>query len=280
MKRGFSILILTLALSAIFVGGCGATAVPPTATPKPTNTAQPTSAPTRDVVHEGISFSYDASLASDVMIETTPPMELLDGGGGILPEHVEFSFDGYILPDSSHRPYIQVYPLSGLDPAVDDAWTIAERLKQLLAERPEGMPEAASSLPVLPLLGARQEMNAQIKYVDFENGMGVRFLTQFAHGTANVPIHNRGMVFSFQGTTADGRYYVAALLPVSHPVLPATAADAAEESYRDGFPAYIGRTEQQLNTQNDASFFPDLTLLDAMIASLSVHPTSLPSVSK
>jgi hypothetical protein len=88
------------------------------------------------------------------------------------------------------------------------------------------------------------------------------------------------MVYSFQGTTADVLYYVAALLPVSHAALPATAADAADESYRDDFPAYVSKVEKQLNAQDDSGFFPNLALLDAMIASLSVHPTSFPSVSK
>jgi hypothetical protein len=293
MKRKLSVLILMFVPCMVFVGGCATptpesatpivttaskvTAVPPTPTPEPTNTAQPTRATARDAAYEGISFSYDTSLANGVIIETVPPLELFDGDGGTLPERIEFSFEGYILADSSHKPYVQVYPLDDLDPDVDHAWTVVEQLKQLLQDRPERVPEGASGLPVLPLLGARQMMNAQIEYVDFVNGRGVRFLTQYAHGPADVPIHNRGMVYSFQGTTADGLYHVAALLPVSHPTLPATAADIAGDSYRNDFPVYVSRTEEQLNAQEDSSFLPHLALLDAMMASLAVHPTSLPS---
>lgn len=44
------------------------------------------------------------------------------------------------------------------------------------------------SIPFVPIFNAAQMMRAQIKYLDFQNGKGVRFITQY--GQAAVPISN------------------------------------------------------------------------------------------
>ena len=65
---------------------------------------------------EGVSFSYDDSLATGVEpqlvpssdIEGVPPWE-------VVPEHKLFWFTGYVLPDTFHRPRIMVYPVGEYD---------------------------------------------------------------------------------------------------------------------------------------------------------------------
>ena len=103
-----------------------------------------------------------------------------------------------------------------------------------------------------------------MEYVDFQNGSGVRFVTQYAQ--ARVTLNNYEMFYTYQGLTSDGAYYVAAILPVSHPTLAAEAESIDEVE----FGTYLDETVARLDAQAGASFTPDLGLLDALFRSLEV----------
>jgi hypothetical protein len=100
--------------------------------------------------------------------------------------------------------------------------SIHRRLESILALRPaefETALEPGTGIPVLPPdLCCVQTLRARIAYMNFQNGTGVRFLTDF-RGDAS-PITDGSVFYTFQGLTADGRYYVSVRLPVSHPSLP------------------------------------------------------------
>ena len=124
-------------------------------------------------------------------------------------------------------------------------------------------------MPFLPLFNAQQVMHAQVQYLDFKNGNGVRFLTQFDQ--APLPINNFELIYTFQGLTRDGKYYIAAVLPVTHPDLPANNQVAAQQaSELNDFPAYLAKTVTWLDQQPAGSFTPDLAKLDALIQSIEV----------
>lgn len=227
---------------------------------------------TPDVVYQGISFSCDDALASDVVAETmlaVGPEDVAEWE--VEPEHFRFSFTGYVLPDTFHEPRILVYPVSGFEAVSESAGRIIAALRQLLVDRPQ----TPAAIPFLPLFNAAQMMRCQVAYVDFPSGAGVRFLTQF--GQDYRPINSHDMFYTFQGLTSDGSYYVAAILPVSHPSLPAAVVEEPGEDFRNNFESYRQGVEQQLNAQDASSFLPNLTLLDEMIQSLEVTPGSAPA---
>jgi hypothetical protein len=121
-------------------------------------------------------------------------------------------------------------------------------------------------------MDAGQMLRAQVAYLDFEGGSGVRFLTQYGHEPREI---NSGELFyTFQGITDDGHAYVSAFLPVSHPSLPVhlgTFRDAPDTgSWR--YDEYIAWIEDRLNAQDASSFTPNLDQLDAIIRSLKVGP--------
>jgi len=216
----------------------------------------------------GISFSYDDAIADEVVPETVPREEHPVPDMGVIPEHIGLAFNGYVLPETFHEPYIHIYPVDELEAGWEYAGTIVANLQQSLAEKqvpPEG-------IAVLPPSNAGQLMRTQIAYVDFQNGTGVRFLTQLSQAYA--PINNHEMFYTFQGLTGDGNYYVAAVLPVSHPALPADGTEIPGgdwEAFAQNFETYASDIEQQLDAQDASSFTPGLSLLDAMIQSLSHH---------
>jgi hypothetical protein len=221
------------------------------------------------VSYEGISFSYDEALASEVVSGITPA-EAPEGAPPewSMPEHIRFSFNGYALTDTFHEPRIMVFSVSdfeAMNPTV--AQTVAD-LQQLLVDQPA----APDSLPFVPVFNAAQMIRAQVAYLDFQSGAGVRFLSQY--GQAVGPINNSELFYTFQGLTDDGSTYVSAILPVSNPVLPADGMEVPGgdyEAFAANFETYLNDIVQQLNAQPASSFTPDLLLLDTMIQSLLVQ---------
>ena len=226
--------------------------------------------PTTSVNCDGVSLSYADALAAGVSCETVPVEELM-GGVGFMPEHLELAFNNYVLPDTFHAPQIHIYPVSGLESGSEPARDIVTRLRQFLADRPAEPEE----IPFLPLWNAGQLMQTQVAYLNFQNGSGVRFLSEYAQYYA--PINNTDMFYTFQGLTVDGQYYIAAVLPVSHPTLPPDSSEIPGgdfDAFADNYLSYIADIEQQLAAADPASFAPSLALLDGMIQSISVAPTS------
>jgi hypothetical protein len=123
-------------------------------------------------------------------------------------------------------------------------------------------------MPYLPLINAAQMTHAQVQFLDFKSGKGVRYLTQFAQGM--VTVANNELVYTFQGLTSDGKFYIAAVLPVTNPELPAVSKVNEELVLSGGYKDYITKTGAMLDEQPAATFTPDLSKLDAMIGSIEV----------
>ena len=238
-------------------------------TPIPSDIPSPTQIPAPDVEFQGVSFSYDSILAEHVNAERIPAFE----GDEIafwmlLPEHIQFSFIEYVDKNSFHEPKIYVYPVEEFKSINENAVFVFDELNQLLLEKPT---EGLESIPFLPVWNAAQMMSTNITYFDFKNGSGVRFLTQY--GQALWPINNNGVFYTYQGMTDDGEFYLAAVFPVSHPLLP----DAGEEvingdfdAFFENYESYIDVVTNLVNTQDASSFILDLNLLDALIRSIQV----------
>ncbi len=126
-------------------------------------------------------------------------------------------------------------------------------------------------------------MDAQVRYLSFANGSGVRVLTQFAQNWW--PINNGDLVYVFQGLTSDNAYYISAILPVTAPFLPEQVDDPAAVPPVDGvsFPAssspkfgeeyssYQRAVIKKLNEISPEKFVPSLSMLDALMESLQVE---------
>lgn len=266
----FGLLALALSALACAVPGLGTTApppdVPPAPTAEPTLPPPPPDAPSTDVAFEGVSFSYAGALAAEVVPEIVPAEEFM--GGDVIPEHVLFSFDGYILPDTLHEPRILIYPVADFQASSQLASSVITEQVQFLAEKPEN----PDGIPFLPLFNAAQVVRARVAYLDFQSGTGVRFLTHYSQ--APIPVNNRELFYTFQGLTHDGANYVAVILPVSHPDLPPDDSAIPGDDYEAfaaTFESYITEVEAQLNAADPASFTPDLATLDALVESLAIE---------
>jgi hypothetical protein len=184
----------------------------------------------------------------------------------ILPAYDEFSFAGYPSKNTYHQPRIEIYAVAefaAINPTAKDQ---INQLQQLLRDAPA----APAQIPLIPIFNAAQMFRAQIKYLNFQNGQGIRFVTQYSQ--AIMPINNQEIFYAFQGLTSDGRYYIAAILPVATSALPDTNQLSQEQQATfytaDAFETYLGKVVQTLNGLPPTDFTPNLDQLDAMLQSL------------
>ena len=75
-----------------------------------------------------------------------------------------------------------------------------------------GAPIAVAQLPTVPFFNAQQAFASNIQILSFQNGRGVRFLTEYAQYP--VSANNQDLFYHFQGLTSDGAYYIIAILPI------------------------------------------------------------------
>jgi hypothetical protein len=100
----------------------------------------------------------------------------------------------------------------------------------------------------------------------FSSGNGIRFLTQYSQFAD--PINNHEVFYTYQGLTSDGKYWISATLPISNPLLP---ADGTNPPNTQNWDSYLAAMATQLNAQPPESYSPTITMLDALIASISIH---------
>jgi len=234
----------------------------------PVPTDEPTQLPVEESGQVSPSVSIDVSgVAQDFtsqVVEAVPPRA--DGPWWeAMPQYTLLTLQSYPISGHLMQPRIFVYPVYDLE-VNEVAGQVPGSLQALLQNQQVG-----EDMPYLPPYNAAQVMYAQVSYLKFKNGRGVRYLTQFDQ--AVLPVNNHELHYTFQGLTSDGRYYVAAVLPVNLPELPADESvdlNNPPQNFVEDFPAYLSDTVNMLNGQPPSAFIPDLSTLDAMIMSLEI----------
>jgi len=233
----------------------------------PTEISEIIPLPIPDVSFQGVSFSYpafeDFGASGNVL-----PAESTEAWFS-LPERVVFSLEDYPIEGAFHEPQILVMRIEDLLEVNSDIAPALDELKEAL----EAQARNIERVPfVMPGFNAAQMITTQVVYLPFESGRGVRFVTQY--GQAAWPINNHDLFYAFQGLTDDGEYLVTAVLPVTHPSLPADGESAIGEDYEAfiaGFEASLAATKALLDAQAPDTFIPGLLDLDGMMGSLKVE---------
>jgi uncharacterized protein YraI len=192
------------------------------------------------------------------------------------PEHVRVVFDDdpldrdsfdprqrqlLILPLREYRALFRPPEAKGFDALLED-------FRAMLAAQPARFDRDVLLLPVSEL---SQAIWAQVRYLNFKGGQGVRFVTRLTKEIS--PLTAGSLIYTFQGLTDDARYYVAAYFPITATVLPATLAEvdkATRDLFRSDYQSYAERIAQQLDAHPE-HFVPRLSLLDGLIASLVIE---------
>jgi len=251
------------------------TSEPPATVVAPTNTPITTG---NTVTLNNVTITIPQGLAKDALTEmisavTDPNAPAWE----MAPAHLEFTLTSYQLQDKFHQPKIYIYPAQEF--AADSG--AGESIRRLQAILTNTAPLTADNLPFVPFFNAGQVFAAQIQTIQFQNGSGVRFLTEYAQSFAT--INNRELFYHFQGLTDDGKYYIIAILPVTAPMLasdekpdaPVPPDGVPFPGYDDpnaDFIGYYDAITEKLNAQTPENFQPSLSVLDDLMRSLIVTP--------
>lgn len=206
-------------------------------------------------------------VAESVAITLVPeqePNEMMPGFE--LPEHRLINFFGYKLPEHFHTPVIHFLPVAETA-EISQYASINISTLQYLLENPEIDLNEEEFLPFLPVFNAAQIFNALPARMETENGSGIRYLALYSQGF--VGIDNYNIFYTYQGLSADGKYYIAAILPINSSLLPETISTPEElEVLTEDYENYLLDVEEQL--ESGGVFYPSLEALDAMMRSLKI----------
>ena len=252
------------------------------AAPSPTETI-----PGQSVSFQNVSFIVPTGLASGATSELIPAADGITAGPwGTAPQHIVFKLTGYPAVNSSFEAVVQVYPAQEYAAVNPWAETSLGKLKAVLAS--PSQPLTNDNLSTVPFNGAAaQQYAAQAKLLNFNGGSGVRMISQYAQFPG--PITRDGSFYHYEGLTADGKYMVAILFPLTLP-LTATPDNPSADGIQypdlntatgDDLVKYYQAITDRLDAAAPDSFQPSLTLLDQLVQTITVTPgqTSIPSSS-
>lgn len=232
---------------------------------------------TRGVVTlNNVTFTLPLGVANDAQSEMVPAVTDANNAPWweITPAHLKFTLTGYQLQGKFHEPQILVFPADEYAQLNPTAGQQIEKLKAVLV----GSALSNETMPVLPIFNAVQQFASKMQIINFQNGRGVRFVTQYAQYPA--PINNHDLFYHFQGLTSDGKYYVTAVLPVESSVLaqddrpdsPVPMGGVAIPTETGPDEAYYDAVTKALDAMYEDSFNPSLFQLDVLIQSITVTP--------
>lgn len=222
------------------------------------------------VSFENVSFVIPEGLASDAIPEAVSAVNGAPWESA--PAHVKIALTGYTLQGKFHQPAIYFYPADEYKLVNPNSTEQIDRIQKILA----GSTILKETLPSIPWFNAQPMIAAQIKIVPFQNGGGVRALTEYAQYYA--PINNNELFYHFEGLTKDNQYYIIAVLPITAPILPENEKpDAPVPEGGVSIPTDIGvnntyyiTVTEKLNSIAPQAYSPSLNTLDALIQSVTI----------
>ena len=193
------------------------------------------------------------------------------------PAYRKVTLTGYPLSDKFWEPIIQVYPVARYEELVSTLTDHVAQMQQILNDHPA---DVQNSIPLLPIENAAQIFHAQMSYINFQNGQGVGFLTEYAQSYD--PVNNHDLFYTFQGLTADGSYWISAIFPANaaylqdsydSTIVPAdgiAAPDMNSASLETDMKTYYAAMVTKLNTTPAESFTPSLSCIKRFIQSINI----------
>jgi hypothetical protein len=245
------------------------TAVAPTATaelilPVPTETEAVSVATNNEFAFSSfgvqVRFFYPPELKEGLATETVAAHSLGAPWEIDYPEHVVVYFSAYGDPSyrSSNSDGIRVF-------RVEDLNAYDPELIPAIQAHLNGTTDEHRDFPQLPFPG--RGVDAQVKTISFQNGMGYRFL---ANGSfiAAAP-RSTSLIYMFVGLTSDGKYLVSVVTNVNAPFI-ADLATGVMFTTQEEATANTTAINDRLNAASPEDFSPSLAILDALVQSIIV----------
>ena len=222
------------------------------------------SGPETNFEYNGVEFYFNYLLADDITAGVDPGYYDEQAVFWSTPQHRVYKFNGWFLSDAFHDPAIRIYSVADFSAINENVSNALVALEGALAAQPLNSPD----LRVADLFNAGQLYQSNLRPMDFQNGYGARWLSQY--GQSYYPIGWPNLFYTFQGFTEDGLYYVSIIFPVTHPSLPDADTVTLDNAFYENIAPYTEGIQLQLEAESDNSFMPSLVLLDQLVASLLV----------
>ena len=193
------------------------------------------------------------------------------------PEHLHLVLDETDeVTETHYMAHIHIYPLNDDDTQFEGFSAQVMRLQDILIERPDLEDyvdvsvddEPALNLPHLPLKTEMQLFRVKPAYLETDKVVGIRYLAYY-EADYGAPI-NDDLLYSFQGITRDGRYYVSVMVPVGSRQWPSLQNSPEYRAYADMARQYIRETVRMLNRLDDEQYSPSPTDLDGLIDTIQI----------
>ncbi len=239
------------------------------------------------VTYKGVQVSYPPvtlvippGVASGAKGSQSPRVDGADAAWfDKTPGHTLLTLEEYLLQGKALQPQIYIYPAKDYAAMNSVADQSVQRLQSILAH-PEA-PIQSDQLPKVPFLNSIPVFTANPQVTTFQNGAGVRYLTQYGQYAA--PANNQELFYTFQGLTNDGANYIVATFPITAPGLGESSDPNAAVPIRgveypgmgapsSDFNTYYSAVTNLLNATPPKSFNPTLAQLDVLIESMRVIP--------
>lgn len=207
-----------------------------------------------------------AESAAITLVPEQEPNELMPGFE--LPDHRLITFFGYRIAEHFHSPLIYVLPVAETAEISQYASINISTLQYLLEDTETNLDEE-EFLPFLPVFNAAQIFNALAERMESENGSGIRYLALYSQGL--VGIDNYNIFYTYQGLSVDGKYYIAAVLPINSSLLPETISTPEElEGLTQDYEVYLANVKELMEVEDGGVLTPSLEGLDAMMRSIKI----------
>jgi len=291
--------ILGLIIGLFIILACGGTA--PTAAPDTNNVETVVAATLQAVTQEAaqnptqpsgipvsfqnISFTIPEGLATGAQSEVIPLADETTNSDpwSIAPEHTRFTLSRTDAFPSNFDMQISIIPVDEYMQMNAGAAAQIPLLQQKLASGD------LSKVVVLPPYNAALVIDSKHAKIDFPNGSGIRSIQEYHQGP--MPITNDYLIYSFQGITNDGKYYVSVVAPIRASFLidetfnPDPNASVPTPIVPEGgflFPTvfpfdspeydqYYQAVADKLSQTPPEQFTPSILMLDALVQSILIQ---------
>lgn len=277
MKHWFTItlgglLIIFIAVAAVvFLRG----KVTATTAPTPISPAATSSAGT-PITFYASRFNLPPALGTRTLNEV---IQASNEYAALWPTHTRAIVADYPLQNTTYQPQIRIFFTEEYAQLSPDAATAIQSLQAILKSQ---QIQKAEALPYLPLERSWQVYHAQEKFLSFQNGQGLRYITYYSQ--AAFPIQKLSYLeplYTFQGLSDDGKSYVSVTMPLSLDYVTVDENNASpfpdngipfnwDNPNPAEYPAYLDQAVVLLNHKNNP-FNPSLEVLDTLVQSLLVN---------
>ena len=245
-----------------------ATEVAPTAVGVATSTKTATPTETgKEYTCENLSINAPSDLFSGIRCIQVPESGGTDRAPwDIASSHTRIEFENYALLNTFHQPVIYLYPMDKLaekDPLTADA--ISQTRAIIDGQK---IDEKLETLPLVPQFNAAEMFHVKAKLLSFNEGKGFRYVTAYTQAVTKVTPDI--LLYVYQGISADGKWLVSVLMPITTSVLPPADNTALDQKFIDEYMSYIKNMTSEIENAPESTIQPSLEQLDAFVSSIRI----------